>query len=101
MCRTFATKTRWVPFIADKGPERGWRRIQHGIHKSTLAGHEGMKIGVPQSQFYAKESVQQAVVRAVHGDASAILESFREHLIEVVAHFPCQASGRENRGRGN
>ena len=51
-----------VLHIADKGPERGWRRVEHGVHKSTLDSHEGMKIGVPQSQFWAKKSVEQAVV---------------------------------------
>jgi hypothetical protein len=48
--------------VADKSPKRSWRRIEHGIHKSTLDGHQGMKIGVPQSQFWAKKSVEQAVV---------------------------------------
>jgi hypothetical protein len=67
--------------LLTKVPSLAGARVECGNHKSTLDGHEGMKMGVLQSQFWAKESVQQALVRALHGDASAILESLCEHLI--------------------
>src|SRR5258705_4688099 len=76
--------------ITKEGSDGGRRDAEMSVQDAPFENHKWVEIRMSERHFGTEQPMQHSQIRAVHGYRAAVIKSFGENLIEVVAHLRFQ-----------